>query len=227
MTLFEFSEQRTLQELEAVIEPDIATFVRTGLALAEIRARELWRPGYLGWTHYCQERWGFTVQRAGQLMMGAEIALELSENNVLPPTSDRQVRELGRLNPEDRPAAWEEAVGGMKRTGESRRLGPTQAEVREAVDRRIAEGDTRLAEDMEKLKRSERTLEWVTDSEPLGPPIEGPREPAPVIVDLRWTFNRFDRAVASGLHPDDRAELLEELLPMWREMLDRLEREAQ
>ncbi|HEY2301818.1 MAG TPA: hypothetical protein VGH66_07990, partial [Acidimicrobiales bacterium] len=120
-----------MPELEAVIEADVAAFVRVGLALAEVRDRELWRPGYVSWTHYCEERWGFSRFRAHRLISGAEIAEALPIGQR--PTSERQARELGRLNPEDRPAAWEEAVAGMKRTGESRRLGTTQAEVREAV----------------------------------------------------------------------------------------------
>ena len=58
-------QERSLPELEAVIERGRQTFVDVGLALLEIRHRRLFREqGFATFTDYCRQRWQFTPVRA-------------------------------------------------------------------------------------------------------------------------------------------------------------------
>lgn len=60
---------------------------------------------------YCRERWGFSDRRARQLMSGAEVVSELDSGTVVPvPATERQARELARIEPERRAGVWQAAV---------------------------------------------------------------------------------------------------------------------
>ena len=125
----------------------------------------------------------------------------------------------------------DEAIGEVPQTrtgrdGKVRRMpGPTHAEAREAILANNEPDPVGLVPAFRLLEEQERQLDYITTAKPAGPPMDH-RAVAPLIADLRWTFKRFEEATALGLHPDDRAELLEELLPKWQAMLDRLESEA-
>lgn len=88
--------RRTLSELEEVITKAACAFVFAGLALAMIREEKLHREaGYGTFEKYCKERWGFSRQRAYQLIGGAEIAVHLSTLvDIAPPANEVQVRPL-------------------------------------------------------------------------------------------------------------------------------------
>lgn len=103
------------------------TFVEVGLALADIRDRRLYRE-----THASLENWladeypDIGRRRAYQLISGAETAQSLAAVNhgshPLPaPTSERSVRPLAGLAPDEARAAYTAAVetaGGKAPTGE-------------------------------------------------------------------------------------------------------------
>lgn len=108
-----FTEDRaTLGELEEVITKGERAFVETGLALARIHDRRLYREaGYKTFEKYCQERWGFTRQRAHQLSRGAVLVAELSTLvNTILPTSEAQTRPLIGLSVNDAGSTWMCAV---------------------------------------------------------------------------------------------------------------------
>ena len=69
-------KSRRLSELEQIVEKGKATFLEVGAALAEIRANKLYKPRK--WTVYLQERFGFTRQRAHQIMQAAKYVQETS-----------------------------------------------------------------------------------------------------------------------------------------------------
>lgn len=89
-------DRPTLGELEEVITKGERAFVETGLALARIHDQLLYREaGYKTFQKYCQERWGFTRQRAHQLTRGAVLVAELSTLvDTILPTSEAQIRPL-------------------------------------------------------------------------------------------------------------------------------------
>lgn len=114
-------ESKFLREREEIIERGSRTFVEVGTALAEIRDYEggaLYKKRYGSFEAYCKERWDFGRAQGYRLMDAASIVQELkvsprgdtSEKAILP-TSEKQVRELGRLeSPERRREAWKKTV---------------------------------------------------------------------------------------------------------------------
>ncbi len=104
------------EELEAVIESGLKTFVEVGNALSEIRNGLLYRVDYDTFEDYCVDRWGMKRAYADRLIKSAEVANNLtpmgakSENNHNPPISERQVRPLTKLEPDEQKEVWKEAV---------------------------------------------------------------------------------------------------------------------
>lgn len=73
-------EARRLADLEAVIHAGIASFVEVGDALLEIRDSKLYRVSFSTFEEYTRKRWGFTHQRASQLMTAAGVVAALPES---------------------------------------------------------------------------------------------------------------------------------------------------
>jgi hypothetical protein len=127
-------EQERLAYLEERIKAGIQTFVEVGNDLLEIRDSGLYRIDYATFQEYCERRWGWSRQRAYQLISAAEVAgtLEMSTRVDILPSSEKQARPLAKLkDPAERSAAWDEAV--TKANGKQ----PTAAVVEEVVKRRI------------------------------------------------------------------------------------------
>ena len=122
-----------LAALEQTIERGIATFIEVGAALAEIRERRLYRATHPNFETYCRERWGWTRQYAGRVLAASTIAAELVPIGTTP-THEGQVRPLTKLkDPEDRQAAWDEAVDEAE--GDQ----PTAEQVDQSVGRRMVD----------------------------------------------------------------------------------------
>lgn len=128
-------ERRDLAALEAVVSQGLGGYLAVGEALAEIRARKLWKPHKSFWA-YCRTRWpDLSRSRAYQLMFAAEAVGNLSTtvDSRAPPDCEAQVRPLRDLDsPDDRRAVWEqacdEAPGGR----------PTAARVEELTRKTLA-----------------------------------------------------------------------------------------
>ena len=105
-------------------------FVEAGDAFRLIRDQRLYKNSYSDFDAYCRERWGYNKRYVNRLCKGAEAwhELEVSDRFSILPTSERQVRELSRVEPEQRIEAWVEAV-------ESSVGQPTVTEVQQAVRR--------------------------------------------------------------------------------------------
>jgi len=106
--------ERSLDELETIIEHGITTFVEVGMALAEIRDRRLYAPqGYDTFEAYCHDRWNLSRPHAYRLIDASHVATVVSSNSSeMSPIGDKtvktldmpneaQVRELARLQDED------------------------------------------------------------------------------------------------------------------------------
>jgi VRR-NUC domain len=114
-------EHKRLDELEAIIERGVQTFVEVGLALSEIRETRLYREVHATFDDYCRERWDFTDRRARQLIAAAEIG------TMVPVESERQARELAPLR--DEPKQLRETWAEVRENHSE----PTAADVRDAV----------------------------------------------------------------------------------------------
>jgi hypothetical protein len=105
---------RSLDELETIIEQGIATFVEVGMALAEIRDRRLYtQQGYDTFEAYCHERWNLSRSYAHRLIDASHVASVVSRetssllpignksDEILDIPNEAQARELARLKDED------------------------------------------------------------------------------------------------------------------------------
>jgi hypothetical protein len=85
--------------------------MEVGNALAKIRDSELYRETHRTFEEYCRGKWGICDSRARQLVMAASVADNLATvTTVTLPVSERQVRPLTALEPEQQREAWKEAV---------------------------------------------------------------------------------------------------------------------
>lgn len=94
------SEQRNLEQLEAVVHAGQQTFIEVGKALAEIRDKRLYRQTHKTFEAYCQERWQWSRRRAYQFIESADVALNVN-NCTQKPTSEGQIRPLTKLATSD------------------------------------------------------------------------------------------------------------------------------
>jgi protein gp37 len=95
----ELSASPNLDQLEAIIERGLSTFIEVGTALLEIRNGRLYRATHATFEEYCEKRWHFSRPRAYQLMDAAQVVSNLS-TNVDKPRTEAQARELVRFPPE-------------------------------------------------------------------------------------------------------------------------------
>jgi hypothetical protein len=106
--------ERSLDELETIIEHGIATFVEVGMALAEIRDCRLYaQQGYDTFEAYCHERWNLSRSYAHRLIDASHVATVVSReysgllpignksDEILDIPNEAPARELARLKDED------------------------------------------------------------------------------------------------------------------------------
>lgn len=130
------AEFQRLVELEGVVERGMRTFVEVGTALLEIKDRHLYREKFATFEVYCHQRWGFGAHRAYQLIDASVVVQEMSTRVDNPPTSERQVRPLVNLDPEERVDAWTRA---QENAGDSQ---PTARQVQDAVEEVVEPEET-------------------------------------------------------------------------------------
>jgi hypothetical protein len=112
----EFSELTPEEEsdrllLERKVE---RAFYEAGKALASIHARQLYRSTHRTFEEYARDRFGFSRRHPYYLMDAASVVDNLLEKcepmvHILP-TSERQVRPLTSLEPEQQREVWQEAI---------------------------------------------------------------------------------------------------------------------
>jgi len=123
-------EEADRHRLELKVE---RAFYEAGAALRELRDKRLYRSTHRTFEDYCQERFGYTRRRPYQLIEAAIVFENLSalgtrnsqpddlctngtQNHLFPmskpilPTSERQVRDLIKLEPDRQWEAWQQAV---------------------------------------------------------------------------------------------------------------------
>ena len=123
-------EERELHRLELRVERAVC---EAGTALREIRDKRLYRSTHSSFEQYCYERFGYTRRRPYQLIEAAIVFENLctngtqisepenvctngTQNDLFPferqilPTSERQVRDLINLEPDEQRQIWQQAV---------------------------------------------------------------------------------------------------------------------
>ena len=111
------TEHQKYLECNAVIEHGLQTFFDVGTALMVVRNDRLYREEYGTFEDYCQQKWGWTRQHANRLISSAEVVTNLSPmgdilepmGSILP-TTERQARELARVEPAKQRAVWKDVV---------------------------------------------------------------------------------------------------------------------
>lgn len=126
-------DRSRLRALEKVVDEGVATFVKVGQALKEIRDTKLYRGTHKSFEAYIEDRWEMSRPRAYQLIESAEVGGNLSTSGRQKLASERQARELAKAPPEQQEEIWEEVTESTEK--------PTAKDVKKAVERRKATVD--------------------------------------------------------------------------------------
>lgn len=123
------------QRLEKIVNDGVVGFVAAGMALAEIKRKNLYLEGYGTWSNYLAVRWGFTREHARKLMAAAKVVTQ-----DLAPIGgvDAYIRYEGQIRPlfllkdsEGRRRAFQRAITAADN------IPPTAIQVADAVRREI------------------------------------------------------------------------------------------
>jgi site-specific DNA-methyltransferase (adenine-specific) len=146
-----------LQRLERKVADGCLAFVEAGLALNEIRRKDLFLIGYPTWAYYLRNRWGMSDEQGRRLITAAQIV-----RKDLPPIggverlvlNESQIRPLAKLRKSsDRRLAFEKAAQSAGNCP------PTATQVTDAV-RRLIHDQVLAAHRSEKsISSSGRTVE--------------------------------------------------------------------
>lgn len=132
---------RTLEECEASIERCLKSFWEMGEDYRCIRDNNLYKQGEhktRKWADYCKERWGLANSTVHEVIQASEIRARLAASNIrnsghVLPQNTYQTLALRRVDKEEQPAVWVEAVEGARASGREQ---PTHEELKRVVDRR-------------------------------------------------------------------------------------------
>lgn len=108
---------KQLAACERVIKRGMRSFIAVGTTLLKIRKERLYHPEYRTFDEYCRKRWGWSRIHAHRQIQAADIGAKLlPRGNALDgekadiPETEKQIRPLAQLPPEQRQAAWDAAV---------------------------------------------------------------------------------------------------------------------
>jgi hypothetical protein len=115
-----------LSQLEVKIEKGLRSFREAGQALLLIKEQKLYSQATF--EDYCRERWDIKKSHAYRLIGAFKVLEDLSPVGEVPlPISERQIRPIAKLLPEQRQPAWEAAVAVAEKPA------PTTLEIEAAV----------------------------------------------------------------------------------------------
>ncbi len=128
MKVLTLVERRDLDQLEATITTNLASFHKAGNALEEIKRRKLYRETHTNFADYCEELWEITKVHAYRLIEAAETVTKLVTQGLPCPKNEAQAREIAALGA-DGPKAWKAATDAKGGKAAS------VAEIRQAAER--------------------------------------------------------------------------------------------
>lgn len=108
----EISDEERLKQLETIIDLNLKAFYEVGLALKEVRDRELYKlQSFITFEDYCVQRWEMHRANAYRLIDSSVVMTNLSPmGDKLLPANERQVRPLTKLPPEQQQEVWEKVI---------------------------------------------------------------------------------------------------------------------
>ncbi len=148
---------------------------KLGDALVNIRNERLYR-SYGTFEAYCKERWGFERRHAYRLIEAVGVNENVSHGTQIKPSSERQLRPLSRLEPEQQKKVWKKAVQtSPKGKVTAKHVQEVVEELSPAPDQRMApvspEYPHPITEDFKKAFecfldefKKAKTLKWETTS---------------------------------------------------------------
>lgn len=116
-----------LNQLENVIATGLAHFRAAGQALKAIKERKLYLTRYGSFSEYAQARWQMSLPHVTRLIEAADIVDQLEAAGCKLPAIESHARVLARIDAEQRPAVWNEA---LRRVGDN----PTAEQLDKAVE---------------------------------------------------------------------------------------------
>jgi len=114
-------------KLEGVIKSGLKTFVKVGIAFLEICDSRLYRNTHLTFERYCRDRWKLSKTQVNRSIQAAKVTENLADLTPMG-VSERQLRPLTILEPDQQREAYKEAV-------EQSDGNPTARDVQAAVDK--------------------------------------------------------------------------------------------
>ena len=115
-----------LDQLESVIAIGLAHFRAAGQALKAIKERRLYVTRYGSFSEYAQARWQMSLAHVTRLIEAADIVDQLEAAGCKLPAIESHARVLRRIDADQRPAVWNEA---LEKVGDN----PTAEELEAAV----------------------------------------------------------------------------------------------
>lgn len=122
-------EQTTRQELEAIIQEGLDTYLTVGTALYQIREAKLYRSTHLSLKAYLAERFDVGRQRAYQLMEAAQVVNALmaevqgnddnTDVTIVMPKKESHASALADVPQEQRLQVWDEVRKDEERSGKA------------------------------------------------------------------------------------------------------------
>jgi hypothetical protein len=105
-------EASRLRELEETIQDGFDSFLRIGLAFAEIRHGRLYRNSHDTFESYCQSRWALSLSRCNQIARTMAVydnivAAVPQDVTLLASSNEHTLRPLASLSEELQPLAWQ------------------------------------------------------------------------------------------------------------------------
>jgi hypothetical protein len=105
-------EAQRLRELEEIITNGFDTFLRVGIAFAEVRFSRLYRESHDTFESYCRARWGLSLSRTNQIISTVRVVENITnafpgDAALLEAANESTLRPLSRIEPELQVAAWE------------------------------------------------------------------------------------------------------------------------
>ena len=162
----------TLAECEQVIERGLETFVEVGQALLVIREGRLYKDTHSSFDAYCRDRWGWSRDRADQLVSAAEVPTIVGTLGAPVPVNEGQARALAQLK--DDPEAMAEVMAQVTEAAEAAGSKVTAQQIKDAVAARTQEeGETVVEVDGEGIVLSDPDLVPTPEVPPIVKPDLG------------------------------------------------------
>ena len=108
LVVLDSKEKARFDELCGVVDRGIKTFFEVGMALAEIKDKQLYRETHGTFEEFCYDKWDIHRRHAYRLIDGAMVVTNVSHGtqNLAVPTNERQARPLTEFEADLQRELW-------------------------------------------------------------------------------------------------------------------------